>query len=172
MTSHGKASRPLISLVVAQAANGVIGRNNALPWHLPADLQRFKSLTMGKPMLMGRRTFESIGRALPGRVNLVLTRDPSWSAPGAIAVRSLEEALTHVGGAAELVVIGGAELFRLVLPLTSRIYLTDVHADIPGDTVFPALAPDEWHELERSVQALDARHEHAMTFRTLVRRDR
>jgi dihydrofolate reductase len=169
MSSHQKAVRPLISLMVARAANGVIGRDNALPWHLPADLQRFKSLTMGKPILMGRRTFESIGRALPGRLNLVLTRDAAWHARGAVAVHSLEEALEHVDTASELVVIGGAELFQLVMPLTRQIYLTDIHADIPGDTVFPALAAEEWREVEQSAHAADARHKYAMTFRTLKR---
>src|ERR1700683_1644574 len=121
--------RPSISLIVARASNGVIGRDNALPWHLPADLRRFKALTMGKPMLMGRRTFESIGRALPGRVNLVLTRHRQWPAPGAMAVRGLEEAFARAGDASELVVIGGAELFMLFLPLAARIYLTDVHTN-------------------------------------------
>jgi len=162
--------RPSITLLVARAANGVIGRDNTLPWHLPADLQRFKALTMGKPILMGRRTFEAIGRALPGRVNLVLTRDPVWRAPGALTVHSLEEAYAQVGGAAELVVIGGADLFRLVMPLAKLIYLTEIHADIPGDTLFPPLPPQEWREVERSAHAADARHEHAMTFRTLARR--
>ena len=165
-----KAPRPSISLIVARALNGVIGRDNALPWRLPADLRRFKTLTMGKPMLMGRRTFESIGRALPGRVNLVLTRDPAWQAPGAIAVHSLDEAFEHAGCAPELVVIGGAELFSLVLPLAEHVYLTDVHAAIPGDTQFPELAPEEWRELKRSAYAADADHAHAMTFRTLKRR--
>jgi dihydrofolate reductase len=172
MTCADKASRASISLMVARAANGVIGRDNALPWHLPADLQRFKSVTMGKPILMGRRTFESIGRALPGRVNLVLTRNAAWRAPGVIAVHSLEEALAHAGTAVELVVIGGADLFQLVMPRAQRIYLTDIHAEIPGDTVFPALAPDEWQEVEQLARAADARHEHAMTFRTLARRAR
>ena len=171
MTSRAKASRPSISLMVARAANGVIGRDNALPWHLPADLQRFKSLTMGKPILMGRRTFESIGRALPGRVNLVLTRDAAWHAPEVVTVHSLEEALAQVGNTPELVVIGGAALFQLVLPLARQIYLTDIHANIPGDTVFPDLAADAWREVEQSAHAADARHEHAMTFRTLARRE-
>jgi dihydrofolate reductase len=164
------AHRPSISLIVARAQNGVIGRDNALPWRLPSDLRRFKTLTMGKPMLMGRRTFESIGRALPGRVSLVLTRDPTWRAPGAVAVHSLDEALAQAGSAPELVVIGGAELFKLVLPLAERIYLTDVHAAIPGDTHFPELAPAEWRELEHSAHAADADHAHAMSFRTLERR--
>src|SRR5580698_10785014 len=100
------AASPSISLLVARSENGVIGRDNALPWRLPADLRRFKALTMGKPMLMGRRTFESIGRALPGRVNLVLTRNRQWHAPGAIAVHGLEEAFARAGDASELVVIG------------------------------------------------------------------
>jgi len=162
--------RPSISLIVARAFNGVIGRDNALPWRLPADLRRFKKLTMGKPMLMGRRTFESIGRALPGRVNLVLTRDPAWQAPGAVAVHSLAEAFEHASSEPELVVIGGAELFNLVMPLAEHVYLTDVHAEVPGDTEFPALAPDEWRELEHSAHAADAEHAYAMTFRTLKRR--
>ena len=166
------SGRPSISLIVVRAQNGVIGRDNALPWRLPSDLRRFKQLTMGKPMLMGRRTFESIGRALPGRVNLVLTRDPVWQAPGAIAVHSLDEAFERAGSAAELVVIGGAEVFRLVMPLAERIYLTDVHASMPGDTEFPELAPHEWHELEHSAHAADAEHAHAMTFRTLARHAR
>src|SRR5580693_2294598 len=118
-----QARRPSISLIVARALNGVIGRDNALPWRLPADLRRFKKLTIGKPMLMGRRTFESIGRALPGRVNLVLTRDPAWHAPGAVVVHSLDEAFVQAGNVPELVVIGGAELFKLVLPLAERVYL-------------------------------------------------
>jgi len=125
-------------------------RDNALPWRLPADLRLFKTVTMGKPMLMGRRTFDSIGRALPGRVNLVLTRDRAWQAPGTVAVHSLDEAFEKTQGALELMVIGGAELFKLVLPLAERIYLTDVQATLSGDTRFPDLAPEEWRELECS----------------------
>ena len=166
----GTAARPSISLIVARDLNGVIGRDNALPWRLPADLRRFKTLTMGKPMLMGRRTFDSIGRALPGRLNLVLTRDRAWQAPGTVAVHSLDEAFKEAQGAAELMVIGGAELFKLVLPLAERVYLTDVEATLSGDTRSPDLVPEEWRELERSTRAADADHAHAMTFRTLERR--
>ena len=162
-------SLPSISLIVARSANGVIGRDNQLPWRLPADLQRFKSLTIGKPILMGRRTFESIGRALPGRVNLVLTRDAAWRAPGVVAVHDLDEAFKQAGDVPELMVIGGAELFRLVLPRAQRVYLTEVHADVPGDIEFPALTMREWREVERAAHPADERHEHAMTFRTLVR---
>src|ERR1700758_5269804 len=114
---------PLVSLIVAMAQNGVIGRGNALPWRLPEDLRRFRESTLGKPILMGRKTFESIGRPLPGRTNLVLTRDRSWSAHGVIVVHSVEEALTQAGSSDELVAIGGAEIFRLVLPFARRIYL-------------------------------------------------
>jgi dihydrofolate reductase len=166
----GETARPLISLLVARSLNGVIGRDNALPWRLPADLKRFKALTMGKPMLMGRRTFESIGRALPGRVNLVLTRNRHWHAPGAIVVHDLDEAFARAGDAPELVVIGGAELFTLFLPLAARIYLTDVHTNLSGDTHFPALAHEEWREMERIGYAADHEHAYGMTFRTLERR--
>src|SRR5215475_10806775 len=110
-------SPPLISLIVAMAQNGVIGRDNALPWRLPEDLKRFRAFTLGKPILMGRKTFESIGRPLPGRVNLVLTRDRGWFAAGVIVVHSVEEALAQAGASAELVVIGGAEIYRLALPV-------------------------------------------------------
>jgi dihydrofolate reductase len=103
---------PVISLIVAMAQNGVIGRDNALPWHLRQDLKRFKAQTLGKPILMGRKTFESIGRPLSGRTNIVLTRDPRWSASGVIAVRTVEEALVRASGSTELVVIGGAEIYR------------------------------------------------------------
>jgi len=161
--------RPSVSLVVARAANGVIGRNNELPWRLSADLKRFKSLTLGKRILMGRRTFESIGRALPGRTNIVLTRDPAWHAPGAITVHTLDEAFEQAGDVPELMVIGGAELFRLVMPLAERAYLTEVHAEVSGDIVFPALNAHEWRELEQLSHPADERNEYAMTFRTLRR---
>src|SRR5262245_27527427 len=147
----------------------VIGRDNAMPWHLPDDLKRFKVLTMGKPMLMGRKTFESIGKALPGRVSLVMTRDPNWRAEGVIAVRSLEEAFARAGSAPEVSVVGGADVFRLALPLARRIHLTTIHASIPGDTFFPVISPGEWRETERVEHALDERHAYAMTFSTLER---
>jgi dihydrofolate reductase len=161
---------PRVSLVVAMAENGVIGRANGLPWRLPEDLRRFKASTMGKPILMGRKTFESIGRPLPGRLNIVLTRDAHWSATGAQVVHSLEQAFAAAGDAPELIVIGGAEIYRLVMPFARRIYLTQVHADVPGDTFFPALEPSEWIDLEREAQAADERHAYALTFTTLERR--
>jgi len=126
----------MITLVVARARNGVIGRDGALPWHLPADLKRFKALTTGTAMVMGRRTFDSLPGLLPGRRHVVLTRDPDWSAPGAEVVHSPEEALA---GTSEIPVsvIGGAEIFALFLPLADRIELTEVLADVPGDTLMP-----------------------------------
>lgn len=127
--------RPEIALIVARASNGVIGRDGGLPWHLPADLKRFKALTMGSPMVMGRKTFDSLPGLLPGRRHVVLTRDPAWSAPGAEVAHSVEQA---IGGASDRVwVIGGAEIFDLSLPHASRIELTEVLADVAGDIVMP-----------------------------------
>jgi dihydrofolate reductase len=165
------APRPLISLIVAMAQNGVIGRGNGLPWRLPADLQRFREFTLGKPILMGRRTFESIGRPLPGRTNLVLTRDRHWTAAGVIVVHSLEQALLEARGCAELVAIGGAQIYRLLLPLARRIYLTHVHADVPGDTYFPAFDAAQWDDVECRTHPADARHAYPVTFVTLERRN-
>jgi dihydrofolate reductase len=164
------AAPPLVSLIVAMANNGVIGRGTALPWRLPADLRRFRSMTLGKPVLMGRRTFESIGRPLTGRVNLVLTRDAHWAADATQAVRTLGQALEHARDCPELVAIGGAEVYRLVLPLAQRIYLTQVHADVPGDTFFPAFDPGEWRDVECGAQPADERHAYPLTFVTLERR--
>jgi dihydrofolate reductase len=161
---------PRVSLIVAMAQNGVIGRDNGLPWRLSEDLKRFKSTTLGKPILMGRKTFESIGRALPGRVNLVLTRAAGWSAPGAVAVHSLAEALAQAAAAAELVVIGGAEIYRLVLPCAWRIYLTRVHAEVPGDTYFPEFDAAQWVGVEAATHPADERNTYAATFVTLERR--
>nr|WP_237449517.1 dihydrofolate reductase [Novosphingobium silvae] len=142
-----------IFLIYARAANGVIGRDGALPWRLPADLRRFKALTMGKPMVMGRKTFESFPAPLPGRRHIVLTRDVAWQAPGAEPVHSVEEALAlarqgESGGEGQVAVIGGAEINALFLPLASRIELTEVAGDYEGDTVMPAVGP-EWRESAR-----------------------
>ena len=165
------AAQPLVSLIVAMAQNGVIGRGNSLPWRLPEDLKRFRSFTLGKPVLMGRKTFESIGRALPGRANLVLTRDRGWSAPGVTVVHSVEDALARAAASDELVVIGGAEIYRLVLPFARRIYLTHVHADVPGDTFFPDFDPTQWADVECRVHPADEQHAYPVTFVTLERRN-
>ncbi|HEY1491294.1 MAG TPA: type 3 dihydrofolate reductase [Steroidobacteraceae bacterium] len=164
------APAPLLSLIVAMAQNGVIGRDNALPWHLRQDLRHFKAQTLGKPILMGRKTFESIGRALPGRTNIVLTRDPQWSAPGVIAVRSVAEALRQASGASELVAIGGAEVYRLVMPFARRMYLTNVQADVAGDTYFPEFDPTQWADVDCDAYPADEHNDYAVTFVTLERR--
>jgi len=160
---------PLVSLLAAVADNGIIGRGGRLPWHLPDDLKRFKFLTMGKPILMGRKTFESIGRPLPGRTSLVLTRSRDWSSAGTVVVHSLSEALERAGEVGELVVVGGAEIYRLALPRAQRVYLTRVHASVEGDTVFPALDEREWRESAREEHAADERHAYAMSFCVLER---
>ena len=138
--------------VYARAANGVIGKDGALPWHLPADLKRFKALTMGpdnkgRPMIMGRRTFASFPRPLPGRRHIVLTRDRDWHAEGAEVAHTPEQALALVSDG-EAALIGGAEVFRLLLPRCERVELTEIHADFAGDTVMPPLGP-EWREAAR-----------------------
>ena len=164
------AQAPLISLVVAMARNGVIGRNNALPWRLPEDLKRFKAITMGKPILMGRKTYESIGKPLPGRTNIVLTRDRGWRAEGVQVVGSVAEALQQARDAAELAVIGGAEIYRLTLPVAGRIHLTRVEAHVVGDTVFPELDPAQWLSSQVGSLPADERNQYPMTFLTLERR--
>jgi dihydrofolate reductase len=160
----------LITLVVAVADNGVIGRDNALPWHLPADLAHFKRLTLGKPIVMGRRTFASIGRALAGRQNIVVTRDRTFRADGVTVAHGIDEALEACGSAPEVMVIGGADVFAAVLPIAGRIHLTQVHADVAGDVRFPPLDPLEWRETDRLAREADARNPHPMTFVTLERR--
>ena len=142
----GAVDTPPITIVIARAQNGVIGRDGKLPWHIPADLKRFKALTMGSAMVMGRRTFESLPGILPGRRHIVLTRDRGWSAPGAEAAHSVEDALRLAGGD-RISVIGGAELFHLFLPLADRIELTEVLAEIPGDTfIDDPRSSGEWRE--------------------------
>ena len=161
---------PLVSLLVAATENGVIGRDNGMPWHLPDDLKYFKALTLGKPVLMGRKTFDSIGKPLPGRTNLVLTRVANRAVPGAAAVPDLDAALREAGAAAELVVAGGAQVYALALPRAARIYLTRIHAVIEGDTRLPDLDLSAWHETSRELHPADARHAYAMSFITLERR--
>jgi dihydrofolate reductase len=160
---------PLISLLVAASENGVIGRDHGMPWHLPDDLKHFKALTLGKPVLMGRRTYQSIGRPLPGRTNLVLTRATDWSVAGVTVVADLDAAIRAAGAAPELVVAGGAQVYALALPRATRIYLTRIHAIIEGDTRLPELDLHRWHEVSRVLHPVDARHPYAMSFVTLER---
>jgi dihydrofolate reductase len=137
-----------VSLIVAVARNGVIGKDGRLPWHIPEDLKRFRALTMGHHIIMGRRTWESIGRPLPGRTSVVITRDRGYLAPGAKVTHSLAEALSACAGDQEVFVIGGAQIYREALPCADRIYLTEVSEAYPGDVRFPALGP-EWCEVSR-----------------------
>ena len=140
----------VVTLVLAMAENGVIGNRGGLPWHIPDDLRRFKQLTLGKPCIMGRRTWESLPRKpLPGRTNIVVTRDKSFSAEGAVIVHSLEEALAHTRDAPEVAIIGGAELFKQAIPLANRVDLTEVRAEIEGDTRMPAFDRTIWKERAR-----------------------
>lgn len=128
------------------ASNRVIGRDNGLPWRLPADLKRFRAITMGHPILMGRRTFESIGRPLDGRSNVVVTRNRDYRVDGAVVLHSIDCAIAYCADATELMVIGGASFYEQLMPRASRIYLTLIHQPFDGDTVFPEYAPDEWRE--------------------------
>jgi dihydrofolate reductase len=162
------ASQEPVALV-AMADNGVIGRDNRLPWHLPDDLRRFKALTMGHAILMGRRTHDSIGRALPGRRNLVLTRNPNWRAEGCEPVATPAAALAAARGMA-LFVIGGAEVFESCWPLIGRVELTEVHGAIEGDTILAGFDRGEWRETWREDHAADARHAWPFSFVTLVRK--
>jgi len=139
---------PQIVLVVARADNGVIGKDGKLPWHLPADLKHFKQVTMGTPMVMGRKTFESLPGLLPGRRHIVLTRGRSWSAPGAETAATVDEAI-RLADADRICVIGGAEIFALFMPQATAIELTEVHLDAEGDTFMPAPDPAQWRETSR-----------------------
>ena len=167
-------SAPRVALVVAMSDNGVIGRDGKLPWHLPGDLKYFRLVTYGKPVLMGRRTFESIGKALPGRRNLVLSRAVAGSAPAAAPgveyVGSVEQALALAAGAAELCVIGGAGVYALTLPLATRIYMTRVLTEVAGDVYFPLRDFSGWRESESVSHAADERHAYPMNFVTLEHR--
>ena len=158
-----------ISIVVAMAANGVIGQDNELPWHLPADLKHFKQTTMGKPILMGRKTWESIGRPLPGRTSIVITRDRTYTAPGCVVVNSIEAAIAAAGEQDEVMVIGGAELYRQVLPYTDTIYLTRIHERFDGDTRFPEISDAEWQQLERIDHEADEKNPYDYSFIRLER---
>lgn len=146
------ASKPLIQIVVAYARNRVIGRDNELPWRLPGDLAHFKRSTMGCPIIMGRKTWESLGRPLPGRLNVVISRNPDYQAEGATVCSSLEDALQACADTPRVCIIGGEQLFRMALPATDEIIATEIHADIDGDTFFPEIKAADWQEVERLPQ--------------------
>jgi dihydrofolate reductase len=161
-----------LSLVVAMARNRVIGRDNALPWRLPADLAHFRKVTMGHPIVMGRRTFESIGKALPGRKNIVITHKREYAAPGCVVVNSLDEAWKAAGNAEEVCVIGGIALFGETLLLADVIHLTEVGSDVEGDTFFPQFDRSEWNEREIARQPADERHAYPLRILELTRKPR
>jgi dihydrofolate reductase len=174
------SSRPRLSLIVAASQNNIIGQNGDLPWRLPADLAHFKRLTMGAAILMGRKTYDSIGRPLPGRKSIVLTRDTAWRAihdaplpEGLLVADSLDMAIevaialaaqTEVQNTAEAFVIGGGEIYRLALPQADRVYLTRVHITVEGDATFPALDPTEWRLVSSEDHPADDRNEHPYSF--------
>lgn len=148
-----QASAPAIYLVAAVAANGIIGANGRLPWHLPGELEHFKQLTMGHPIIMGRLTWESLGRALPGRENIVVTTTPGYEAPGAALASSLDAAIALCLGETVAFVIGGRRLFEAALPLARGMVLTEIHRDYEGDTLFPAYDRSQWRETQREAHA-------------------
>ena len=155
----------MIALVVAIAENNVIGKDNQLIWHLPADLRHFKNITMGHPIIMGRKTYESIGKPLPGRTTIIITRQPDYNAEGCLVVNSVQEA---VAGAKKLdeqaYIIGGAEIYRQALDLTDTIYLTRIHQSFNGDTFFPELKPDMWETVSEEHHEPDEKNKYSYSF--------
>jgi dihydrofolate reductase len=159
----------VISLIVAASTNNVIGARGGLPWRLSADLRRFKEITMGKPIVMGRKTWESIGRPLPGRHNIVVTRQEGYRADGCTIVNSASKAIEAAGAVDEVMIIGGGYLYEQFLPLADRIYLTRVSAEVGGDTVFPELAPSEWRILSSDSFPADEKNDYDTEFQVLER---
>jgi len=158
-----------ISIIVAMAQNHTIGINNTLPWRCPEDLKHFKALTMGHHMIMGRKTFDSIGKPLPGRTTVVVTRNPELKIDGCIVTHSLQEAIAACAGDDEIFIVGGAELYSQALPLAQTLYLTEIQQDIQGDAHFPALNLAEWREVSREARTQDAPQPLAYHFLTLQR---
>lgn len=164
--------KPILSAIVAMAENRIIGKDNKLPWHLPADLKHFKTITTGHPILMGRKTYESIGRPLPNRTNIIMTRDASYQAAGCIVVTSIEDALKQAAAhdAGEIFVIGGAEIYKQLMPHIQRIYLTIVHQPFDGDVYFPELDMKKWEKVVDEKHAADEQNAYAYEFITLEKR--
>jgi dihydrofolate reductase len=158
-----------VSIIAAMSENRVIGRDGRLPWHLPEDMRRFRRLTTGHTVIMGRRTYESLGAPLAGRSCVVITRDVDFRAPGALVVHSLEDALQCAAGDEETFIAGGSEVYRLALPRADRIYLTVVHAQLDGDTHFPEFDDEHWTIVEEEHLPADERHGYAMSFRIYQR---
>ncbi len=162
-------TQPIITLIAAVGENRVIGCDNRLPWHLPADLRHFKALTLGKPIVMGRLTWESLPGLLPQRRHIVLTRDPDYHAEGCEVAHSVDEALAAAGNAPEIMVVGGSALYAAMLPLAGRMQLTRVRGHFEGDARFPEYDPAEWREVAREDHPADSRNPHPYSFLTLER---
>ena len=159
-----------ISLIVAKSRNNVIGNNNQLPWHLPADLKHFKTITMGKPIIMGRKTFDSIGKPLPGRRNIIISRQQNLHIDGCEIFHSIDDALSAVKTEKEVMIIGGANLFLQVLPIAERIYLTVIAADFEGDAFFPGLDYAQWQLISEEKWLPDEKNKYPYCFQTLDKR--
>ena len=160
----------IISIIAAMDTNRLIGNDNQLPWHLPADFAHFKSVTMGKPIIMGRKTFESIGKPLPGRENIVLSRNPDTCFEGVTCVASFEEAVAAVPDAEEIMIIGGSTIYEMLLPEVHRLYLTYVDAEFEGDAWFPEVDENQWFEKESVVRPADEKNRYDCRFVTLEKK--
>lgn len=155
----------MISIIAAVAANGVIGSGNAMPWHISEDFRRFKAITMGHPIVMGRKTFESLGRPLPGRTNVVVTRNPAYGAPeGVLVVGSLDEAMALFPADEEVFIIGGGEIYREAMSIADKLYITRVYAPFDGDTTFPYIPADEWRVVSREAHERGEKFPHPFEF--------
>jgi len=157
----------IISMIAAMDRNRLIGNKNQLPWHLPADFAHFKSTTMGKPIIMGRKTYESIGKPLPGRSNIVLSRNPEMQFEGVVCASNFAEALRAVPDAQEVMIIGGSTIYEMLLPQANRLYLTYVEAEFEGDAWFPAYDESQWLEVENEVRPADEKNAYDCRFVTL-----
>lgn len=160
----------IISLIVAMDENRVIGHENKLPWSLPSELKYFRETTEGKPVIMGRRTYESIGRPMPKRLNIIVTRDKNYKAVGCIVVNSNEDAIKAAKGSNEIMVIGGAEIYKLFLPIANRLYITKVHGTFKGDTYFPEFNEDEWVKSKEKFVDKDKENTYSYTIMVLERK--
>lgn len=168
-STNNRINMHIISLVVAIAENDAIGKDNQMPWHLPADLKHFKNITTGGTVIMGRKTYESIGKALPNRENIVISRQKDYHLADAKTVNSLEEAI-KISEGKELFIIGGAEIFKLAMSLAHRIYLTRIHQNFEADTFFPTINTDDWAEKDKEAHLPDEKNKYAYTFSTLNRK--
>lgn len=166
-------STPIVSAIVVMAENRIIGSNNHLPWRLPADLKHFKTLTTGHPVVMGRKTFESIGKPLPNRFNIIISRNQAFHAPNCVVVQSINDAIQHAAAlnSNEIFVIGGADIYKQALPHIKRIYLTIIHHTFDGDTYFPELNMSHWEEYEHITHPADKENIYSYSFVTLERKD-